>query len=1139
MPNLFHFAKGLPVQLAGIAYGANTTNKFRVTSSFQMAGTETAYAMLSGTILLQQQQADASKVNLILKPNNLSAIKMPVKYIIYRGLKTASFLTGTDLSNTDTKVCTEGSELISKMWAIQQGRDSNAGIPLQALFGYTLNPGNDIDIDDFFHHSDNNTSSQLFSVPGGIELGTFKQCEINEINGIEIMLENPDLKFTVAIAKKSINEIDVTAISNEVEKKWKREQIRHFVDPAAFYGLHSDIKGGIEYRVDNKPAEGWPRASSVKDVYEQIIDKFDTKNNIYLDIRNENGYSYDYYSPNNKNIYININGSTYITVAYCAWNEWPIFRVNSLVSNLKLSTSPFYLELENYVGLSPVIIGQYATEMQRTGDDGYPTKALKIKNKFFINNLGSQDNTSELTISIPSYITIENNENKINNISTIIRLDYIRKPGISNNSFFYQKSPIDFIFGPIDTKIQWQGNAPIKWMSSYIDRYFYDDNTVAALQSGMAEETLNEQKYFTYYAASTVCFKSNQIIKDTYAINFNGGTVHTNVKNFLTYFNAKLDAGIQKDGNILHYQDTKKGNTFLLGITKDEKNRLFLLDPLDDNSPKVFADYHHVFFKLVPTFNQNEFNLVTVGVTVNNNILQLKEYDPSLLSPSAPVHVYSLDNKIFTSAGYQNAVDFKAQQGIIVHFRRTREYKNSNLFHFGFDWMRDGKHDNYCKEKPYIQTINQDGLCEKANIDGNHIGNKTDAQNYLKYEYTPEIINGQTYYVPWLNMYKNHSNEVSGLTNDDKQGHVKLQLYIENGKDNDIITFVPPEGINVTINNSLPDNPLQVKVKDLKYITIECTAESSQDRIIEVLDSKDLLIGKLNIFKNEKTIERKVCFINLILNGYLPLSTSKIANFTEDKIYPDSTKSKYSSIANFKNNWISYLRNDQNNSYTKKFLHQALAKYSPENVNNDGTINSNSHIKINFGNSSGEINQNNSNVEINGNQLNSSQIFNYINNFLQKINDVSSENNYPVVTFNCTANDFATAFNDLFNAINGNLLENFTDFVFLPGFCCKFTNENPAAFSNYEGLIFLCGSPALVQTELIAHEIAHNMKLLHSFEDNEQDNLKKFIFKKYDTENIMDYVKNTVNNGTELGQDSVAKVSFWKWQWEKILDKND
>ena len=41
---------------------------------------------------------------------------------------------------------------------------------------------------------------------------------------------------------------------------------------------------------------------------------------------------------------------------------------------------------------------------------------------------------------------------------------------------------------------------------------------------------------------------------------------------------------------------------------------------------------------------------------------------------------------------------------------------------------------------------------------------------------------------------------------------------------------------------------------------------------------------------------------------------------------------------------------------------------------------------------------------------------------------------------------------------------------------------------------------------------------------------KKFIFEQYKTENVMDY-SDTNQNGN-----IPDKISFWKWQWEKMLD---
>jgi hypothetical protein len=44
---------------------------------------------------------------------------------------------------------------------------------------------------------------------------------------------------------------------------------------------------------------------------------------------------------------------------------------------------------------------------------------------------------------------------------------------------------------------------------------------------------------------------------------------------------------------------------------------------------------------------------------------------------------------------------------------------------------------------------------------------------------------------------------------------------------------------------------------------------------------------------------------------------------------------------------------------------------------------------------------------------------------------------------------------------------------------------------------------------------------------------KKFIFKKNKTENMMDYSDITKRGNIP------KKVSFWKWQWGKILDNNE
>src|SRR5699024_3918394 len=282
----FFTETSISAQAANQAYGVESADKFRVSSMFTISTATKAYAMMKGTILLQQQASDANKVNLILRPHDQKELKLPVKYIIYRGLQINDFITNNDLSDPANKVKTSGSELLDAIKIIQQNRAPNENIPLEALFGNELMPSNDKNIDDFFFKN-LAPSSQLFMIDCGIELGKFAVGNI----GIEIILENPEFYVDVELAKEPEHEREVNGISDTAEKKWEKDLVRHFVDPAAFYGLHHNIEGGIEYRTTS----GKQSADTPGLVYSQIVDKIKTKNKVYLDVRNENGYSYNYY----------------------------------------------------------------------------------------------------------------------------------------------------------------------------------------------------------------------------------------------------------------------------------------------------------------------------------------------------------------------------------------------------------------------------------------------------------------------------------------------------------------------------------------------------------------------------------------------------------------------------------------------------------------------------------------------------------------------------------------------------------------------------------------------------------------------------------------------------------------------------
>lgn len=465
MPLLSLFTStSLPAQSTDKAYGVKNSDLFRVSSSFEIASETTAYAMIEGTLLLQQQATDPNKVNLILRPHNQKDLKLPVKYIIYRGLKTTDFVDSTNLSDTANKVKTSGNELLAKMQTIQMQRSPGTDIPIQALFGNELTPSNSKNIDEFFFKN-LASSSQLFTVDCGIELGKYAVGEI----GVEIILDNPEYFVTVDIAKKSKYEIDVSGITDATQKKWQKDLVRHFVDPSAFYGLHYDIKGGIEYR---QGANKLVANTSVL-VYQNVIDKFLTKNKVYLDVRNENGYSYNYYGnyvgtgvDANKNIKIGQTAVTLVAKEYYT-NGWAIHTIDVMAGSA--SENEIFVALRVDDNERPLIAGWNYTIVNVSGTG----TIVPDENVYFADEivlLGSPipnplpDFTNAVSFKVPNVLGSTPNQ-----LSTIVKFDYVKQIQLvdPNVGIFPYFDRMDYLFGPISTKIPWDSGDGVQWIDSY------------------------------------------------------------------------------------------------------------------------------------------------------------------------------------------------------------------------------------------------------------------------------------------------------------------------------------------------------------------------------------------------------------------------------------------------------------------------------------------------------------------------------------------------------------------------------------------------------------------------------------------------------------------------------------------------
>lgn len=250
-----------------------------------------AYSVMSGRVFVQQDQDNPDKVNLFLKPIVQSGLGFtPVKYFVYRGLKTSDFLQGTSSPDNTIVAPESGStEFIQSLYTNLANRNAETdpvGTDTLSPLAFGWNPSGQTDpqrsIDDFFFNPDGNNQFQI--VPQGMILGTFKNDTSSDDFGFEIVLEDGLFIPTLVYARKSKFTLEIDATIGIFEQRAEREAILSFIDPAAFFGMH-------EFAGVQSPGGLIPPT----DVYSDILEKFLNKHHLYLDIRNENNYSYNYY----------------------------------------------------------------------------------------------------------------------------------------------------------------------------------------------------------------------------------------------------------------------------------------------------------------------------------------------------------------------------------------------------------------------------------------------------------------------------------------------------------------------------------------------------------------------------------------------------------------------------------------------------------------------------------------------------------------------------------------------------------------------------------------------------------------------------------------------------------------------------
>jgi hypothetical protein len=209
----------LPTQNLANTFGhdsSDPTNKFNITSRFQLSSLTKAFACQVGMMIVQQSSINASLVNVILKP--IEGLKIPfnsVKYFVYRGLSKDSLIVGSGIK---PKSQAPENYLLQRFWKDVDSFNanltpSNQSNPTPKSLGYDNSLLGTLDIEKIYDNSQIDTRAIFVKEGEWIADFAFQDSYGNPAKiGFEVILEADSFTVDLNYLRADHFQIDVTGI---------------------------------------------------------------------------------------------------------------------------------------------------------------------------------------------------------------------------------------------------------------------------------------------------------------------------------------------------------------------------------------------------------------------------------------------------------------------------------------------------------------------------------------------------------------------------------------------------------------------------------------------------------------------------------------------------------------------------------------------------------------------------------------------------------------------------------------------------------------------------------------------------------------------------------------------------------------
>ncbi|WP_075343798.1 hypothetical protein [Tenacibaculum agarivorans] len=383
-------------------FGIINTDEFRVCNQFKFdSSTNNVAFAVTRSILLVQNAVDSfgnkidGIINIALKP--LEPVIWEYEYInyfIYRGIKKSSLI------NNNGKIAVAQSQDVSDLRNLlykQQARINEEleinESPKQSHIGYDFASNleetdpfyanDDMYLEDIIELDGEELDIQLPIVEAGMLIGSFKD---GIDAGFEIIGERIGYETKMGDLRKENHIIDVSGYTG-FERKHKKEEILHFFDPVAFYGSLTVKETPLNYEVLVKKSSGDQYIDVlIRENNYELLNKYLNKQKVYLDIRHETGYSYNYFNE---------------------FNLFPIENPFSLGQNIQFGF--FNTSFNNILGYKdewPLFIVDFSSELLSIVDDiepeehsllSYEFLGVKLQFGNLIENLTTLYSTSDVS----------------------------------------------------------------------------------------------------------------------------------------------------------------------------------------------------------------------------------------------------------------------------------------------------------------------------------------------------------------------------------------------------------------------------------------------------------------------------------------------------------------------------------------------------------------------------------------------------------------------------------------------------------------------------------------------------------------------------------------------------------------------